>query len=347
MSYKVYKSLNYFVVHDNATSVDVIRQVRNLVRWEKKGTLYSFYYNTPNLTTSGNAIIRLGSVYEFSDLVDSTGTAWASQSALDLYLEKWTGHICCETNVDNLITVNGASDFTINAGDALDIILTDGTSSVTPVSVTPNVGLNKVDIVLSTTPTASPRSTATLIKTGQTTSYRTGDDGDLEAGRPTSFLVLDTAPLHNNGSATLNTTTNRFTDELGGQTYTNDLVLDWSTWNGATLLAYKKSISSSVNWDTAIDNSLTFSASTFTTGWRLANIKELQNLANYELTQAFNYAPFSHAGDSWSSTTSKGSTGSALVFGGSVGDIYRFGKTGSAFYKPVRTMNLSTSNVLS
>lgn len=150
MSYKVYKSQNYFVVHDNATGEDVIRQVRNLVRWEKKGTLYSFYYNTPNLTTSGNAIIRLGSVYEFSDLVDSTGTAWVSQSALDLYLEKWTGHICCETNVDNLITVNGVDDFTINAGDALDIILTDGTSSVTPVSVTPNAGLNKVDIVLPT-----------------------------------------------------------------------------------------------------------------------------------------------------------------------------------------------------
>lgn len=75
MSYKVYKSQNYFVVHDTTTNEDVIRQVRNLVRWEKKGTLYSFYYNTPNLTTSGNAIVRLGSVYEFSDLVDSTGSA--------------------------------------------------------------------------------------------------------------------------------------------------------------------------------------------------------------------------------------------------------------------------------
>lgn len=153
MSYKVYKSQNYFVVHDNATGVDVIRQVRSLVRWEKKGTLYSFYYNTPNLTTSGNAIVRLGSVYEFSDLVDSTGSAWVSQDVLDLYLEKWTGYICCETNVDNLITVNGTDDFTINACDSLDIVLSDGASSVTPVSVTPNAGLNKVDIVLPTSGT--------------------------------------------------------------------------------------------------------------------------------------------------------------------------------------------------
>ena len=31
---------------------------------------------------------------------------------------------------------------------------------------------------------------ATLMKTGQTTSYRTGDDGDFEAGRATDFLLL-------------------------------------------------------------------------------------------------------------------------------------------------------------
>lgn len=49
---------------------------------------------------------------------------------------------------DNAITVNSANGFTIDATAPLDIVLTDGTSSVTPVSVTPNAGLNKVDIVL-------------------------------------------------------------------------------------------------------------------------------------------------------------------------------------------------------
>lgn len=214
MSYKVYKSQNYFVVHDTTTSEDVIRQVRNLVRWEKKGTLYSFYYNTPNLTTSGNAIVRLGSVYEFADLVDIDGIAWASQTSFDLYLEQWTGHICCPTTgedalynlynsvptllssgaipsgstsdisapdgtinikktgdgtissqsvpsgatvdynvADNDITVNGANDFTIDATDPLDIVLTDGTSSVTPTSVTYHAGTHHVDIVLPTSST--------------------------------------------------------------------------------------------------------------------------------------------------------------------------------------------------
>jgi hypothetical protein len=58
--------------------------------------------------------------------------------------------------------------------------------------------------------TAVSRSTAQLMKTGQTTSYRTGDDGDLEAGRNVSFTTLaENNPFGN---------TNRFTDEIGGQT---------------------------------------------------------------------------------------------------------------------------------
>ena len=136
MSYKVYKSQNYFVVHDTTTNEDVIRQVRNLVRWEKKGTLYSFYYNTPNLTTSGNAIVRLGSVYEFSDLVDSTGTAWASQASLDLYLEQWTGHICCpvigEDALYNLYNTVPTllSTGTIPSGATSDITAPDGTINI-------------------------------------------------------------------------------------------------------------------------------------------------------------------------------------------------------------------------
>ena len=62
---------------------------------------------------------------------------------------------------------------------------------------------------------SAPRSTATLMKTGQTTSYRTGDDGDLEAGRNVDFTTLaENNPFGN---------TNRFTDELGGQTYTKNI----------------------------------------------------------------------------------------------------------------------------
>lgn len=127
---------------------------------------------------------------------------------------------------------------------------------------------------------------ATLMKTGQTTSYRTGDDGDLEAGRDVDFLTLAANNPFGN--------TNRFTDELGGQTYTNNIVIDWSTYNGSTVLGYKRTATNvfSGGWNDAIDTCAAISIGTFTSGWRLANLKEWQNIINSELSSPLGYAPF-------------------------------------------------------
>jgi len=127
---------------------------------------------------------------------------------------------------------------------------------------------------------------ATLIKTGQTTSYRTGDDGDLEAGRATSFTILASNNPFGN--------TNRFTDELGGQTYTNNIVIDWSTYNGSNVLGYKRTATNifSGGWNSAVDTCAATSIGTFTSGWRLANINEWNNIMNRELTNVISYAPF-------------------------------------------------------
>ena len=140
---------------------------------------------------------------------------------------------------------------------------------------------------------------ATLMKSGQTTSYRTGDDGDLEAGRATDFLTLSTNNPFGN--------TNRFTDELGGSTYTNNIVIDWSTYDniGGTVLGWYRTSIGNYNWNDAIDNALTHSVGTFTTGWRLPNIKEWLSIFNYGASGgALNYTPFSGIGRyNWSSTT--------------------------------------------
>jgi hypothetical protein len=224
---------------------------------------------------------------------------------------------------------------------------------VTPTSVT-QVGTD-FQVVLPDAVAAAPRSTATLMRTGQTTVYRTGDDADTSSeGRATDFFTLDAAPLHNDGSATLNTTTARFTDELGGQTYANDIVLDWSTWNGVTILGYSRvNIATGNTWEQAIDNSLTYSLGTFTTNWRLSNIKEIFNILNYQnpRTALINYAPLNLSSSSrvyWSSTTIVGTTTAVYAFS-NTGLIVQQTKTSSAFftYIPVRTFSLSTSNVLS
>jgi hypothetical protein len=155
-------------------------------------------------------------------------------------------------------------------------------------------------------PTPAPVG-ATLMKTGQTTSYRTGDDGDIEAGRATSFTVLASNNPFGN--------TNRFTDELGTQTYTNRIRIDWSTYDGTSVLGYYQLASPLLQtWAQAIDWGLALSISTFTSGWRLPNVNELMNLMNWSLSANVNYSPFSIATLShWTSTTNNNDTLSALI----------------------------------
>jgi hypothetical protein len=182
---------------------------------------------------------------------------------------------------DTTIEVNGTTEGTFASGSTVDIQLSDSGGVVTPDSVT--VVGNDVQIVLADCVGGSVG--ATLMKTGQTTSYRTGDDGDLEAGRATSFFVLASNNPFGN--------TNRFTDELGGSTYTNNIVIDWSTYNGSTVLGYRRTTNSvGITWNDAIDAALALSIGTFTSGWRLPNRNEFSNIWNGESTLGYNYAPF-------------------------------------------------------
>ena len=172
-------------------------------------------------------------------------------------------------------------------------------------------------------PTPAPVG-ATLMKTGQTTSYRTGDDGDIEAGRATSFTVLASNNPFGN--------TNRFTDTLGGTAYANNIVLDWSTYDGATVLGWYRLAMPTVGtytWNQAIDNALAFSIGTFTTGWKLPNTVEYSSLFNWANTPAnkLNYAPFSLVGDFWSSTTTEGSVNAYYVVNSTTLHIFTTGKT--------------------
>lgn len=178
------------------------------------------------------------------------------------------------------------------------------------------------DLYIKARASAASRSTAKLMKTGQTTSYRTGDDGDIEAGRATSFTVLaENNPFGN---------TNRFTDELGGTTYTNRIRIDWSTYDGSTVLGYYQLASPLLQtWAQAIDWAYLLTVSTFTTGWRLPNINEVMGLMNWSLSANLNYTPFSIASLShWSSTTNANDTASALiVISNSTNSILNYAKT--------------------
>jgi len=108
-------------------------------------------------------------------------------------------------------------------------------------------------VVSGSAPTPTPIG-AKLLKSGQTTSYRSNDDGDLEAGRNSSFLTL----LGNNPYGNLK----RFLDELGTEIFANKIAIDWSTYDGSTVLGYKISTNGSVvTWNDAIDGASAVSRS--------------------------------------------------------------------------------------
>lgn len=135
---------------------------------------------------------------------------------------------------------------------------------------------------------------ATLMKTGQTTSYATNDDGDFEAGRNVDFFTLPVGRNNPWGG------TDRFTDELGTQIYANDIIIDNSTWNTEdnTVLGYYRTLLSSAAWSTQVANCAAVSIGSYTTGWRLTNHNEFSNI--YAMTDnvfagrfdGLNYAPF-------------------------------------------------------
>ena len=171
------------------------------------------------------------------------------------------GGACADATVknsDNTYSTTAASGSTLTLPD---ITVTDSDGTTSSVAAVKNVTCKLAPVG------------QTLMKTGQTTSYRTGDDGDIEAGRLTSFSVLPSNNPFGN--------TNRFTSELGTQTYTNNIVIDWSTYNGSTVLGYKRTYQSNALWSASIDGCLAVSIGTYTSGWRMWNILEFINICNF------------------------------------------------------------------
>jgi|TARA_R110000765_G_scaffold264831_1_gene364280 hypothetical protein len=155
-----------------------------------------------------------------------------------------------------------------------------------------------------------------LMGSGLQTSYRTGDDKSIDSGRESgSFFVLDANNPFGNSD--------RFTDTLGGQTYANDIVLDWAhrDYANSKVLSYYRVTRVATDWNDAIDTSLTLSITGFTSGWYLPNFEEVSNIVQVStdstvILYPMNYAPFNFTGNAnfWTSTTRAVTTSQALKF---------------------------------
>jgi hypothetical protein len=162
---------------------------------------------------------------------------------------------------------------------------------------------------------------ATLMQTGQTVSYRTGDNPTV--GRVTDFLTLGSNNPFGN--------TNRFTDELGGGTYANNIIIDWSTYDGSTVLGWHNQYYVDGNWNDSIDASILKTVGTFISGWRMPNINELSSIVNRGVTSStvLNYPPFNITSsvNMYVSTTNWYNTANSLYMTMSEGSVNSFSKT--------------------
>ncbi|MEW6104350.1 MAG: DUF1566 domain-containing protein, partial [bacterium] len=161
--------------------------------------------------------------------------------------------------------------------------------------------------------------TIELPKTGQTTSYATGDDGDLEKGVswPDPRFTIG-------GNGTV-------TDNLTGLMWTRNANLAGArTWQGA--LDYVAGMNTGANPNYGY------------TDWRLPNRKELRSLIDYS---KFNPAlPSGHpfinvsSGVYWSSSSYAPNTGLAWIVPMYSGYFYAYYKSGSLYVWPVRSGRL-------
>ena len=239
---------------------------------------------------------------------------------------------------NNDITVNNASPFILHAEEPLDIRLHNmAGNDITPASVTYQGNQHYVTIKVNTA--AFVPVGAKLLKTNQTTSYNSNDDGATQRGRSSSFLVLPSNNPFGN--------TSRFTNKTGGTTYpVNKVTYDWSTYDGSTVLAYYFGDMTTVR---PLATQLSqYVNSTFDglTGWYVTNMQEMVNIldwgriANYQLQ----YPPFStNTRYFWVSTQPAGTAGVATDLA-AVGIFTATAKSGSlyAIWCRVCTVNGTT-----
>ena len=243
---------------------------------------------------------------------------------------------------DTQINVNGVDQGDVVSVQTIDVNVTDGTDPVTPDAVSLSGNTLTIEV-----PTGGAITGAKLLPTGQTISYATGDDGDRKIGRQVDFFNINyTNPFG---------LTKRFTDELGNYAdaagtfnnagtpvsyftvFLNKVVIDWTTYDGSTVLLYyfgEMNINLR-NWADYLTWFQGLSVLGFT-DWDGVNENELFNLKNPKYIGVTRYPPFSSwlglfNGDFWSTTSYEIDSSVAFSLNNYSGNIFQKGKTSTGY----------------
>lgn len=138
----------------------------------------------------------------------------------------------------------------------------------------------------------TPSNSIPPLKTGQVTSYATNDDGDIEFGRDVDFTTLSwNNPFGN---------TNRFTDTSGGQTYANNVYIDWTSYDtvngkvtGYLFSQQEYATFGAKNWNNWMSGQpYTYDSKN---DWYVTNVRQVLQLANFGINYLYNYSPINYS----------------------------------------------------
>ena len=225
----------------------------------------------------------------------------------------------------------GSQSFTItpNANYTIGSVVVDGSSvgAVTSYSLTNVTGNHSINVSFIQTDSTNTDATISIPKTGQTTVYASGDDGNIQAG-----AVWPAERFTDNGDGTV-------TDSLTG--------LMWLRDGGCLRTNWKNS----VNTLTGLNNQQLQNACAGYAGnysdWRLPTINELKSLVNYgsaDSAQWLDSEGFVNVKSTyyWSSTTYLGSATKEWMINMSTG-LEKVGSGSNAYILAVRIV--ATDNI--
>lgn len=299
-------------------------------------TIVSSIGSTLLLTDNGNDVFEVpnGGIA----VTDEDGTPLATFPITPAVTEPYTAE-------SGDVEINGSIETDVLSGGITEIETVDQNDDPIMPTITNTGGRNlKMEFNVGGSG-STPSVGATLMTTGQTASNATGDDGDIQAGRELDFFTLHGAPLMANGSPTIHTSDKRFTDELGGQAYANDIVIDWSTFDNQTetVLGYYIGESDTPRtWANNLSWSQSLVVASYNSLWRLPNANELMNLCNHNGAW-LNYLPFNH-NTALASQTSTTTTQFIIIPQNQASGHYSQGSSYRAF--AVRTFTVNGTNAL-
>lgn len=178
------------------------------------------------------------------------------------------------------INVNGTNEGSIDPATAIDVdVENSGGITIVPDSI--DLLGNTLTLEIDTD---SILTGAKPLVTGQTSTGAPGDDGNTQRGRGVNFTTLEFLNPFGN--------TDRFTDTLGGQTYANDIKMDWQTFRGGTAYGwYTGDANTPRDYAAASAICLTYVVDGFA-DWYYPNGSEYWDIMDKGLSSWVNYPPF-------------------------------------------------------